>query len=111
MRASCLTLAVLGVLALPLQAQPTPSAAATGEAIVKARCSNCHATGKDGAPRIGDRDAWIKRASQGVDALVMSAIRGHGKMPARGGLAPLTDPEMKAAVSYMVETSLKPAPK
>ena len=85
-----------------------PPAARSGKEVVEARCAACHATGKNGAPRIGDREAWIKRASQGIDTLVSSAIRGHGPMPARGGMAELTDPEMRAAVTYMVETSLKP---
>ena len=38
-----------------------------------------------------------------------SAIRGHGSMPARGGMAQLTDPEIRAAVTYMLSTSLNPA--
>ena len=79
----------------------------TGESIVKAQCSKCHATGKDGAPKIGDKDAWIRRASLGFDSVVKSAIHGHGAMPARGGMADLTDAEMRAAVTYMFQTSVK----
>ena len=58
----------------------------TGEQIVKMRCSKCHETGKGGAPKIGDRDAWIPRLKDGLDATVRSAINGHGGMPARGGM-------------------------
>jgi cytochrome c5 len=76
-------------------------AARTGEQIVKQVCSGCHETGKGGAPRIGDRAAWAKRVSHGVDAVTTSAISGHAGMPARGGMASLTDPEMKSAVLYM----------
>jgi cytochrome c5 len=76
-------------------------AARSGEQIVKQVCANCHETGKSGAPRIGDRTAWAKRVSQGVEAVTASAIRGHAGMPARGGMAQLTDPEMRAAVLYM----------
>lgn len=72
-----------------------------GEQIVKQVCSGCHETGKGGAPRIGDRAAWTKRVSHGVDAVTASAIKGHAGMPARGGMANLTDPEMRAAVLYM----------
>jgi cytochrome c5 len=75
--------------------------ARSGEEIVKQVCSNCHETGKGGSPRIGDRKAWAKRVSQGVDAVTASAIRGHAGMPARGGMASLTDAEMKSAVLYM----------
>jgi cytochrome c5 len=64
-------------------------------------CSGCHESGKGGAPKIGDRVAWAKRVSHGVDAVTASAISGHAGMPARGGMASLTDPEMRAAVLYM----------
>jgi cytochrome c5 len=76
-------------------------AARSGEQIVKEVCSGCHETGKFGAPRIGDRTAWTKRVSHGIEAVTQSAIRGHAGMPARGGMANLTDPEMRAAVLYM----------
>jgi cytochrome c5 len=72
-----------------------------GEQVVKLQCVKCHAAGVSGAPKIGDREAWIPRMKQGVDTLVRSAIRGHGNMPARGGMAQLTDPEVRAAVLYM----------
>ncbi|MGZ8272753.1 MAG: c-type cytochrome [Burkholderiaceae bacterium] len=73
----------------------------TGEQVVKQVCSGCHDTGKGGAPKIGDRSAWAKRVSGGLDAVTSSAISGHAGMPARGGMANLTDPEMRAAVLYM----------
>jgi cytochrome c5 len=73
----------------------------SGEAVVRARCVDCHEAGKGGAPRIGDRDAWIPRLSNGLDALVRSAINGHGQMPARGGMANLTDRELRSAIVYM----------
>jgi cytochrome c5 len=78
-----------------------PPAPRTGEQIVKAQCSKCHEAGKGGAPRIGDRDAWIPRLKNGLDNTVRSAINGHGGMPARGGLANLTDAEMRSAVIYL----------
>ncbi|HTQ72996.1 MAG TPA: c-type cytochrome [Burkholderiales bacterium] len=78
-----------------------PPAPRTGEAIVKAQCIKCHEAGKGGAPKIGDRDAWIPRLKNGLDATVRSAINGHGGMPARGGMADLTDAEMRSAVIYL----------
>ena len=48
---------------------------------------------------------------RGLDNVVMSSIRGHGKMPARGGMAELTDAEMRAAVNHMLQSSLKPPAK
>ncbi len=84
-----------------------PPAERTGESIVKAQCVKCHGAGVDGAPKIGDKDAWIQRARLGFDSVVRSAINGHGAMPARGGMADLTDAEMRAAVTYMFQTSVK----
>jgi cytochrome c5 len=73
----------------------------SGEEIVNAQCIKCHKEGKGGAPKIGDRDAWIPRLKDGLDNTVRSAINGHGGMPARGGLANLTDAEMRSAVIYL----------
>lgn len=74
----------------------------TGSQIVQERCQNCHAEGKNGAPKLGDMDAWKPRLKNGVDPLVKSAINGHNNMPARGGLADLSDSEMRAAVEHIV---------
>lgn len=80
-----------------------------GEAIVKAQCSKCHETGVGGAPKIGDRAAWIPRVKQGLDVVVRSAIKGHGAMPPRGGMADLTDSEIRSAVIYMMNYGVAPA--
>jgi cytochrome c5 len=79
----------------------SPPTLRTGEEVVKAQCIKCHETGKGGAPKIGDRDAWIPRLKEGLDSTVRSAMKGHGGMPARGGLADLTDSELRSAVIYL----------
>ena len=87
--------------------------ARSGEQIVKAQCAKCHQTGEGGAPKIGDKAAWIPHLKVGLNAVVRSAITGHGGMPARGGLADLTDEEMRSAVIYMfnpVTVTTAPAP-
>ncbi len=86
-----------------------PTVDRSGEQIVQAQCAKCHATGVDGAPRIGDRAAWIPRLRDGIDALVRSATRGHGGMPARGGMADLTDTELRSAILYMINQGVAPA--
>jgi cytochrome c5 len=86
-----------------------PMADRSGEQIVHAQCANCHDSGVGGAPRIGDRAAWIPRLTQGLDALVRSATRGHGGMPARGGMADLSDTELRSAIVYMVDEGVAPA--
>lgn len=73
----------------------------SGAQVVKGQCVKCHEAGVNGAPKIGDRDAWIPRMKQGIDNLVRSATRGHGGMPPRGGQANLTDNELQSAVLYM----------
>jgi cytochrome c5 len=73
----------------------------SGKEIVEVRCKDCHEQGKDGAPRIGDQAAWIPRLKNGLDVTVRSAIHGHGKMPARGGMAEFTDTEIRRAIVYM----------
>lgn len=79
----------------------TPAMERKGKQIVEAQCSKCHGTGVFGAPKIGDRHAWILRLKKGLDYLVRSAINGHGPMPPRGGMASLTDAELRAAILYM----------
>jgi cytochrome c5 len=81
----------------------------SGEQVVKAQCAKCHQGGAGGAPKIGDKNAWVPRMKQGIDNLVRSAIRGHGGMPSRGGLADLTDAEIKNAVTYMFNPVAAPA--
>jgi hypothetical protein len=73
------------------------------------QCVKCHQTGVSGAPKIGDRDAWIPRLKQGLDLLVRSAINGHGPMPPRGGMNDLTDSEIRGAIVYMFNPVQAPA--
>jgi cytochrome c5 len=84
----------------------------SGEQVVKAQCFKCHETGKGGAPKIGDRAAWVPRLKPGLDVVVRSAIKGHGGMPSRGGMADLTDAELRSAIIYMFNygTGAKKAP-
>ncbi|HEY6239517.1 MAG TPA: c-type cytochrome [Burkholderiales bacterium] len=80
-----------------------------GEQVVKAQCVKCHREGVKGAPKIGDREAWVPRMKDGLDNLVRSAIRGHGGMPPRGAQANLTDSEIRAAIVYMFNPVSSPS--
>ena len=85
----------------------TPAAGAaerTGQQVVDAVCSKCHQNGTGGAPRIGDRAAWIQRAKLGLNSVYQSALKGHAGMPARGGMADLSDNEVKRAVEFMLNS-------
>jgi cytochrome c5 len=88
----------------------TPAVVRSGETIVQSQCAKCHQAGQDGAPKIGDRPAWIPRLQKGLDPLVASAIHGHGPMPARGGLPDLSDQEIRAAIVYMFNHGLPATP-
>ena len=88
----------------------TPALERSGMRIVQAQCTKCHQTGVDGAPKIGDQAAWIPHLKQGLETAVFSAINGHGPMPARGGIADLTDSEIRAAIGFMVNQGVAPAP-
>ena len=93
-------------------AAPAPTAAGgerTGEQVVAAVCSKCHATGEGGAPKIGDRAAWTARVKRGFAAVSQSALKGHAGMPARGGMADLSDDEVKHAIEYMFQAGLPKA--
>lgn len=81
----------------------------SSEQIVHTQCAKCHQDGVGGAPRIGHREDWIPRMKEGLDAVVRSAINGHGGMPARGGMANLTDPELRGAIIYMLNEGKGPS--
>jgi cytochrome c5 len=72
----------------------------TGEQVFQAQCSACHATGAAGSPKFGDAAAWGPRVKAGVEALLNSALKGKGNMPAQGG-GDFSDFEVQRAVVYM----------
>jgi cytochrome c5 len=86
----------------------TPAVVRSGESIVRMQCATCHESGRDGAPKIGDRAAWIPRLKRGLDPLVASAVHGHGPMPSRGGLPDLSDAEIRGAILYMFNYGVPP---
>ncbi|HJV96758.1 MAG TPA: c-type cytochrome, partial [Albitalea sp.] len=87
----------------------TPAVVRSSATIVQGQCAKCHQDGKEGAPKIGDRPAWIPRLQKGLDPLVASAIHGHGAMPARGGMPDLSDQEIRGAIVYMFNYGLPAA--
>lgn len=73
----------------------------SGEEVVKAVCSACHATGALNAPKIGNKGDWGPRISQGYETLIKHALSGIRAMPARGGASDLSDDEVARAVAFM----------
>lgn len=72
----------------------------SGEEVYKAACTACHGAGVAGAPKSGDAAAWAARIKTGYDALLTSALKGKGAMPAQGGGA-YSDFEIGRAVVFM----------
>lgn len=79
--------------------------ARSGKEVVESTCVNCHGTGAQKAPKIGDRKAWSQRANQGLSSLTLSALKGIRNMPPHGGNPGLSDLELARAITYMVNAS------
>src|SRR6185503_12767945 len=102
---SMIRLVVAAALAIAAPCMLAQAAERSGKEVVEKVCASCHATGAQGAPKIGDRKAWSKRASQGLTSLTQNALKGIRGMPAHGGKLELTDLEIGRAVTYMVNKS------
>ncbi|MGE4242254.1 c-type cytochrome [Ramlibacter sp.] len=76
----------------------------SGEEVYKAQCTSCHTAGVAGAPKLGDAPSWANRLATGFDALVASAIKGKGAMPAQAG-GDFEDLEIARAVAYLANAA------
>ena len=85
------------------------TAIADGETIYNSGCVACHGAGIAGAPRVGDKAAWVDRIAQGTEIIYEHALNGFqgtaGIMPAKGGFTHLSDEEVKAAIDFMIKAS------
>ncbi len=88
----------LAISTAPAAAADVP---ATGELAFTKVCSACHASGVNGAPKIGDHAAWGPRIAQGKETLYKDAIAGKGNMPPKGGTT-WPDATIRMTVDYMV---------
>lgn len=88
--------------AAPAPAATAPAESSTGKAVYDKACAVCHAAGVAGAPKAGDKAAWASRLKTGMDPLYVTALKGKGAMPPKGGNVALPDADVKAAVDYMV---------
>jgi len=89
-----------------LVAASAPQTSMTGEKVYQDVCKVCHEAGLVGAPKLGDKAAWVPRIKRGIDALHTNAIKGTDKgMPPKGGNRDLADIEVQRAVVYMANRS------
>jgi cytochrome c5 len=98
--------------AVPPPSAPEPAVAAVNPAAASTyakACALCHAAGVGGAPKPGDKADWAPRIAQGEATLFKHAIEGFtgakGAMPPKGGSTSLSDEDVKAAVTHMVNQS------
>jgi cytochrome c5 len=75
-----------------------------GKEIYEENCAMCHNEGRQGAPRIGDKETWKPLIAQGMDVLIERTINGHDH-PTNGGCRHCTSGEVIAAIKYMVSQS------
>lgn len=81
---------------------PTADRLLSGKAAYDEVCADCHESGRAGAPRTDDAEAWTTRSTLWQSVLVEHASDGYIDMPAMGGNASITDPEVQAATEYMM---------
>ena len=62
----CASAVALLALTVPLATLEAQASVRSGQQVVEAVCAACHATGANGAPRIGDESAWQARAAQEI---------------------------------------------
>ena len=83
---------------------------ATGKKAYEQACASCHDEGLDGAPAIGDKEAWSDRSPLWSAVLFEHSKTGYLKMPARGDHEDLTDKSVEAAGEYMLSVTFPEMP-
>ncbi len=82
-----------------------PKIERTGEQVYLEVCSGCHDSGALGSPKFKEKADWGKRIGQGYDTLLLHALKGFNKMPARGGDPDLTDMEVARGIVHMANAT------
>lgn len=75
-----------------------------GETIYRQYCFSCHSSGINGAPRMGDGEAWTRLvAEKGESELLRTTKEGiMPYMPKMGLCMNCTDEQLTAAINYMM---------
>ena len=79
-----------------------------GKTIYDHLCTSCHTAGVAGAPKLGNKAMWGPRIAEGLPTLIKHATEGyHGPdgnfMPPKGGNPALSEAQVKAAVTWIVD--------
>lgn len=86
-------------------ASAAPTEPRSGSEVVQQVCAACHSAGVLGAPKIGSKEDWQPRLAQGFDILINHTVNGIRAMPPKGGNPSLTEAELKAALTEMLQQS------
>lgn len=82
-----------------------PKVELSGERVYAEICAGCHDSGALGSPKFKERAAWAPSIAKGYDTLLLHALNGFNKMPARGGEPDLTDLEVARAIVHMTNAA------
>jgi cytochrome c5 len=77
---------------------------ANGADVYKENCAVCHAEGKLGAPKTGDKEVWKPLIDKNMDVLFENVLYGK-EHPKKGGCDQCTSNEIIEAIKYMVSQS------
>jgi len=75
-----------------------------GKEMYQQVCFDCHDSGFNGAPRIGNMEDWKERRLFGREAILESVLKGKGLMPRQGGSAEDSKARYALMVEYMLST-------
>lgn len=78
---------------------------APGVEVYQENCAVCHADGKLGAPKLGDKQVWKPIVEKNFDVLIKSIIQGKQGHPRNGGCKHCSSSEVIAALKYMMTKS------
>ena len=75
----------------------------SGAQVYQSLCAACHLPGVAGAPKTGDRKAWLDRHGGDIEALLQGAKKGLNVMPPNGSCSNCSDAELRAAIEHMMK--------
>lgn len=75
-----------------------------GQKVYEKSCATCHGNPALGAPVLGNKEAWAKVVSKGVEKVYHNGINGINSMPPKGG-TDLNDEQIKEVIDYMINSS------
>lgn len=85
-----------------MAAAPTPK---SGEQVYKEACMSCHTPGVANAPKIGDREGWVKLIEEGQAVVTAHGWVGVRGMPPKGGRPDLSLEAFARATAWMARSA------